>query len=247
MSPVGINGVVDWTNVARHVGTLGLPGLHPGLKEVIQVLVPNVWYSPLIEVNLVLVDHLCLLGGTSHGYSLFLTVSNLAGRASIQRRLNAMKSLWEMKFRSCPQISAYTVSADIWHTCSSHVNSLAIDMMKRKGYIRSSGGVTQCSAYTKAKIIHLPFWQHFSKPNQVISCIHSDIISPFPNSLGGAAYIIPFLDAPSRQCYNFTIPHKSLGLACLQSHKLESKNIFENKIKFFQSDWGGRYTSYSFN
>jgi len=81
-----------------------------------------------------------------------------------------------------------------------------------------------------------------------LELIHSDLAGPMATtSLGGAKYFLLFIDDYSRYTTVYTIRNKSAVIDCFRNYKAEVENQYSQKIKRFQSDGGGEYTSTAFS
>lgn len=153
-----------------------------------------------------------------------------------------IKPLADAGFSLCSVIGAYGFG---WHLASPFRPSQPI-CSKRYGLwgiLKSLGSVSYRPSCNKSQITWPPFSPHFPKSSQILSCIHTNIMSPFPNSFEGAFHIICFINKASRICSILTISHNLAAFSCFKKYKATSENLFENKIKFLRSDRGGSYTS----
>jgi transposase InsO family protein len=103
-----------------------------------------------------------------------------------------------------------------------------------------------CESCQLGKSKQLPFVESTRCTFAPLELIHSDVwISPIP-SLSGCKYYAIFVDDYSRFTWLYPILNKSEVYQCFVTFKLLVENQFDTKIKQFQSDNGGEYTSIQF-
>lgn len=69
--------------------------------------------------------------------------------------------------------------------------------------------------------------------------------SPVP-SINGYRYYVVFIDNYSRFSWIYPMHHKSETFECFVKFKCLAENLLSKKIKSFQSDGGGEFTSNQF-
>lgn len=78
--------------------------------------------------------------------------------------------------------------------------------------------------------------------------MHSDVCGPMRHaSLGGARYLVTFIDNESRWCEVFMIEQKSDVLNAFKTYKAAAETFTGRKIKMLQSDNGREYCSNEFS
>jgi transposase InsO family protein len=103
-----------------------------------------------------------------------------------------------------------------------------------------------CKACQLGKSKQLPFVESTRCTLGPLELIHSNLwTSPIP-STSGCKYYVLFVDDYSRFTWLYPILNKSELFQCFVKFKLLVENLFTTKIKQFQSDNGGEYTSKQF-
>ena len=85
------------------------------------------------------------------------------------------------------------------------------------------------------------------KTSRVLQLVHSDLCGPMQiDSLGGAKYVVTFIDDFTRFSKVYFIRYKSEMIDCFIEFKRKIENFTGEKISKIKSDGGGEYTSKEF-
>ena len=84
------------------------------------------------------------------------------------------------------------------------------------------------------------------KALQLLELIHSDLVGPLPNSLGGSTHFITFIDDLSRFTSITFLKAKSEALEQFKIFNAWTENQTQKSIKSLRSDNGGEYISKNF-
>ena len=93
----------------------------------------------------------------------------------------------------------------------------------------------------------LPFQPSISISSFPLELVHFDVWGYSPtSSLSGARFYVTFIDDFSRYCWFSPLQSKSQVFDVFQNFKSLVENMFDRKIKSFQYDGGGEFTSTRF-
>ena len=103
-----------------------------------------------------------------------------------------------------------------------------------------------CKGCAKGNNTKKTFPSSESKAKGILEIIHSDVCGPMSsNSLSGYAYYF-FIDDFSRKTWVYFMKNKDEVFSKFKEFKALIENHTEKKIKTFQSDNGGEFTSNEF-
>lgn len=244
---VPISGAFEGANSANFIGSVVIPGCQ-GDKQV-NVIIDGVLYCPSLKANLLSIGQLGDGGCSFDGDDKMLTVKGLPGGTSITG-IRSGTGLYTIQVS--PQIpeSCHLATADIWHSRLGHLNYSAIRHLQKEGHIKSTpvsmNQDSTCVVCQKSKITRRPFPSHFPIASLPLFRIHSDVKGPLPTSMGGASYIVSFIDDFSRYATVYIMKSKSDVLSCFDRYKKRVENLLEKKVKILRSDRGGEYMSNDF-
>ena len=92
-----------------------------------------------------------------------------------------------------------------------------------------------------------PHSLHYETIHQPLELVHTDICGPMPEkSLGGSQYFITFVDDCTCKVWAYWLKSKDEALETFARWITELENRSGHKVKIFQSDNGGEYTSKAF-
>jgi len=87
-----------------------------------------------------------------------------------------------------------------------------------------------------------------TRASQPFQLVHSDLMGPFPTkSLGGASYVLTFIDDFGRMPFGYLLEHKDQTFDRFKNFKSLVENQSRFKIKMLRYDNGGEYNSNEFN
>jgi hypothetical protein len=137
----------------------------------------------------------------------------------------------------------------VWHQRLGHPSAYIFQHLLRHQHLPLVGPVNSfrvCESCQLGKSNQLPFSKSIRSSTSPLETIHSDVWTSLVSSLSGCKFYVLFIDEFSRFTWLYPIINKSDVFACFMKFKLLVKNIFSTKIKYFQSDNGGEYTSNQF-
>lgn len=140
-----------------------------------------------------------------------------------------------------------------WHRRFGHLNYQSLCKMRDgavKGMTFSDAaiGLSNCKICAEGKQVRLPFETSKSKTSKVLDLVHSDLIGPMETqSIGGARFILTFVDDFSRKVFVFFLRKKSQVFETFVDFKTFVENQTERKIKILRTDNGLEYLSNAFD
>ena len=169
--------------------------------------------------------------------------------------------------------TALLASLGLWHRRLAHVNTAGIKSMADHGVVKGirykPTPLSDCVGCILGKSHRSPIPKSSpSRASRVLELVHSDVLGPVEvPSVGGARYIITFIDDYSNWTVGYTMRNKSESLARFKDYKayaerhtnqaLERLQVNEYrstgddstdpmKLKILRSDNGGEYLSNEF-
>lgn len=138
----------------------------------------------------------------------------------------------------------------LWHRRLGHLNRGSMDLL-RKGLAEGLEGCTIERKRGKicglGKSSKLPFKGEGKRASGLLNLIHSDICGPMSvNSIGGARYMLTFIDDYSRKKFVYFIKEKSQAAQTFEQFKARVENKLNGKIKIFRTINGKEYINSTF-
>ena len=140
----------------------------------------------------------------------------------------------------------------IWHEKLDHIGFHKMKDLKdlEKDIDFTIGNLktlSKCEACLYGKQFRKKFRNNQAKRAlQLLELIHSDLVGPLPNSLGGSRYFVTFIDDLSRLSSISFLKAKSEALEQFKIFKAWTENQTQKSIKSLRSDNGGEYISKNF-
>ncbi|CAI7828014.1 unnamed protein product [Closterium sp. NIES-54] len=160
-------------------------------------------------------------------------------------------------YRRSPE---HRASEDIWHARMGHPSNTVLNNTIRAGVLdkdsllltdgselRRARGT--CFICPKADLPHRPFVSHHnpSAPAYTpLEKVYSDILYNRKRGQGAYSYTITFIDAATRYVWHLNLPSKDMAFEAFVAWLLVAERESGMKLKSFQSDGGGEYTSQRF-
>lgn len=136
---------------------------------------------------------------------------------------------------------------ELWHKRLGHLN---YDSMRRMrdgavtGIDFESGaiGLFNCEVCAEGKQHRLPFEESHSTTEDVLELVHSDVAGPMETvSIGGARYMLTFIDDYSRKNFLYFLKRKSDVYQTFLEFKAFVENQTGKKLKTLRTDKGTEY------
>lgn len=140
------------------------------------------------------------------------------------------------------------VAGHLWHQCLAHANSKTLQYLQTQNKIHCNAQFhnVYCSCQM-SKSTALPFPLSKSSSNIVLERIHCDVWGPSPiHSFQNFKYYVVFVD--NCICYSWLHPmrNKSDFFDIFLIFQKQVENQFDSRIKIFQCDGVGEFTSHKF-
>jgi hypothetical protein len=205
----------------------------------------------LLSIHKFCVDNKCWFILTD---SNFFVKDNLTGQTLLQGP--SKDGLYPIQFsKSVNKVKKFaaflgvSASSRTWHSRLGHPAPPIFNKIKHLAKLpitSSSSPESLCEPCLLAKSKCLPFSASNNVTREPLEIIHSDLwSSPIP-SINGCHYYVVFIDNHSRFTWIYPLHHKSETFACFVKFKSLVENLLSKKIKSFQSDGGGEFTSNQF-
>ena len=105
-----------------------------------------------------------------------------------------------------------------------------------------------CEPCLLGKMTKTPFAKSCERASDLLELVHSDVCGQMSTTArGGYEYFITFTDDLSRYGYIYLMKHKSEAFENFKEFLNKVQNQLGKKIKFLQSNRGGKYMSHEFD
>ena len=212
----------------------------------------NVLVVPKIKKNLLSVsklidDNACSFEFNSSGFVIKDSKQQIVAKGHRQGNLFALE---EGKIEALAAVNAKGVSSDIWHARLGHPNYAFLKSLENKKVINVTKWLTKdtiCTSCQLGKRCKLSFNKSESISKFPLQKIHSDLWGPAPTvSSQKFQYYVIFIDDFTRYTWLYPLKYKSEFYSCFLKFQAFAENHFDRKIKTFQCDGGGEFTSNDF-
>lgn len=113
-------------------------------------------------------------------------------------------------------------------------------------HIKAINSSSLCHSCCISKSHRLPYSSSTSECSSPLNIVHTDLWGPSPvTSRNGYKYYVTFIYQFSRYTWIHLLKNKSDVHSVFRQFKLLVENLFSNKIKILQSDWGGQFQALS--
>lgn len=245
---VPIDGAFGTGDSAEYMGTIVGPGILKG--KTVNVMISNVLFCPTLKANLISLGQLSDEGCSWTGNEKTLRIEGFPDGISICGHRLSSCGLYEIQVSPRLPDFCHIARTEKWHARFAHLNYTSIRHLMKKGLIKASsvegGHDDSCVIFQKSKISRAPFPSRFPIATPPLFRIHSDVMGPLPSSVGGAHYIVSFIDDHTRLATIYIMKCKSEVLSCFDHYKRKMENVLQRRIKFLRSDRGGEYMSEDF-
>ncbi|CAI7900531.1 unnamed protein product [Closterium sp. NIES-53] len=154
----------------------------------------------------------------------------------------------------------HRASEDIWHARMGHPsntvlnNTIRAGVLDKDSLLLTDGSELQrargtCFTCPEADLPHRPFTSHHnpSAPAYApLEKVYSDILYNREPGQGAYSYTITFIDAATRYVWHLNLPSKDMAFEAFMAWLPVAERESGVKLKSFQSDGGGEYTSQRF-
>ncbi|KAL1218709.1 Retrovirus-related Pol polyprotein from transposon RE1 [Cardamine amara subsp. amara] len=229
-----------------HVGSTVL-NTTSGSIPLSDVLVCPSMQKSLLSVSKLCEDYPCgVFFDANHVYIIDLNTQKVVTRGPRRDNLYVLENAKFAAFYSNRQIAT---SDMIWHQRLGHANFQILQLLKNNKAISINKSSTTfiCEPCQMGKSSQLPFYYSESSVMEPFDRLHCDLwgLSPVVSNQG-FKYCAVFIDELSRYSWMFPLKAKSDFCDVFIGFQKQVENQFRTKIKVFQSDGGGEFTSTRF-
>lgn len=164
----------------------------------------------------------------------------------IANRKSNLYYIEEQKRETVSAISEKQVDLWLWHERLGHLDVKdLVKLLNKSGVnVKMSDAVKlyDCNVCMSGKMSSLPFSNSKGPYDEKLKIIYSDVVGPMQHdAIGGAKYIVTFIQDHTRWCEVYLLSKKSEVLTVFKIYKNYVENLTSKKIKHLQTDGGGEY------
>lgn len=245
------DGIKAANNSRMEVKSTGNCNLNIGEKY---VQVTDVLHVPNLSANLLSVYKIVCQGNTVVFDANGCHIYNSDGKemATCKPENGTYKIRAKPRLGNCMVAKSNESNSLLWHRRCGHVSLQKLKKMRDEAVLGISfndngDDIHRCMVCAMGKQYRQPFPSSTFRANQVLEKVHSDLCGPMrTRSIGGAFYILTFIDDYSRKTFVYFLKEKSQVLDAFMIFKTLMENQTEKRIKILRTDGGGEYTSKDF-
>ncbi|KAH9726512.1 hypothetical protein KPL70_008282 [Citrus sinensis] len=139
-------------------------------------------------------------------------------------------------------------STMMWHLKLGHMSEQSLKILSERKLLPGLKSVSLpfCEHCVISKEYSLKFSRSIARSKYILDLIHSDVWESPDISMGGAKYMVTFIDDYSRRCWVYLIKKKSDVFPVFKEYKARVELESGKKIKCLRTDNGGEYTDGEF-
>ncbi|KAH9651797.1 Integrase catalytic domain-containing protein [Citrus sinensis] len=139
-------------------------------------------------------------------------------------------------------------STMMWHLKLGHMSEQGLKILSERKLLPGLKSVSLpfCEHCVTSKQYRLKFSRSIARSKCILDLIHSDVWESPDISMGGAKYMVTFIDDYSRRCWVYPIRKKSDVFLVFKEYKMRVELESSKKIKCLRTDNGGEYTDGEF-
>ncbi|KAH9701426.1 hypothetical protein KPL71_024990 [Citrus sinensis] len=139
-------------------------------------------------------------------------------------------------------------STMMWHLKLGHMSEQGLKILSERKLLPRLKSVSLpfCEHCVTSKQHRLKFSRSIARSKCILDLIHSDVWESPDISMGGAKYMVTFIDDYSRRCWVYPIKKKSDVFPVFKEYKVRVELESGKKIKCLRTDNGGEYTDGEF-
>ncbi|KAH9754149.1 Integrase catalytic domain-containing protein [Citrus sinensis] len=139
-------------------------------------------------------------------------------------------------------------STMMWHLKLGHMSEQGLKILSERKLLPGLKSVSLpfCEHCVTSKQHRLKFSRSIARSKCILDLIHSDVWESPDISMGGAKYMVTFIDDYSRRCWVYQIKKKSDVFLVFKEYKARLELESGKKIKCLRTDNGGEYTDGEF-
>ncbi|CAH9126696.1 unnamed protein product [Cuscuta epithymum] len=206
----------------------------------------SVFHVPHIKFNLLSIQKLCADNNcvVIFDKNSFFVKDKISGKVLLEAPSHG--HLYPVSLRSQPPfaLSSLALSGPIWHRRLGHCGTSILRTLQSQHHICSSSSFSHdCISCRLGKSQRLPFMDASHNSTMPLQLIHSDVWqSPVLSNLGFKYYVC-FIDDFSRYTWLYPMRTKAEVFLHFKNFKALVENLFNTRIKIFQSDGGGEFVN----
>ncbi|KAH9669265.1 hypothetical protein KPL70_021724 [Citrus sinensis] len=139
-------------------------------------------------------------------------------------------------------------STMMWHLKLGHMSEQGLKILSERKLLPGLKSISLpfCEHCVTSKQHRLKFSRSIARSKCILDLIHSDVWESPDISMGGAKYMVTFIDDYSRRCWVYPIKKKSYVFLVFKEYKARVELESGKKIKCLRTDNGGEYTDGEF-
>lgn len=215
------------------------------------VPVKDILHVPGLTANLLSVSHIASNGNSVLFNVNGCTISNSKNEIVAQcKPENGVYKFFTGSDGACMQ-TKQKETAITWHRRLGHIGYQRMQQMRNAvngiEFNEDDAEIKRCITCAQGKQARIPFEASQSKSENILELIHTDLMGPMEaNSMGGAKYVLTFVDDYTKKVFVFFLKAKSETFDAFRRFKNFIEKQMERKIKTLRSDNGTEYRSKEF-
>ncbi|KAH9673800.1 hypothetical protein KPL70_018239 [Citrus sinensis] len=139
-------------------------------------------------------------------------------------------------------------STMMWHLKLGHMSEQGLKILSERKLLPGLKSISLpfCEHCVTSKQHRLKFSRSIARSKCILNLIHSDVWESPDISMGGAKYMVTFIDDYFRRCWVYLIKKKSDVFPVFKEYKARVELESGKKIKCLRTDNGGEYTDGEF-
>ena len=226
-----------------HTGNALLKTSHGNLKLKDVLVVPKLRKN-LLSISQLTHDNVSLFAFDANGFVIKDQNQRTLAKGHKKGQLYALD---EAQALALAAIKTPSAPSTLWHQRMGHPHSRLLQVLYSKKVLNISSWLNKnsiCTSCQLGKRCKLSFYDSKNHCQFPLEKIYCDLWGPVPIfSMQHFKYYVIFVDDCTRYTWLFPLKHKSDFYECFLKFQKLVENQFERKIKIFQSDGGGEFTS----
>ena len=223
--------------------------------------IEDVYYSPLINKNLISIGNLIkqnykILFNTNHNKSYVTIYDKYQNKiANIISNANNTFNIWLSTQRiflhdnntrnTNDEINYINMKIpdklNLWHRRFSH-----FDIKSIKNKLLKTDIKLKCPLCAQSKIKNKPYSKNINTTKHIFELLHLDLVGPLPESIHGNKYFFTILDDYSRYGWVLFLKGKDYTFPAFYKWFNNVKNLYNTRIKYLRSDNGTEFRNNNF-
>lgn len=215
-----------------------------------EINISDVLFVPQLSANLLSVHQIASKGNTVVFNTDGCTVYNTENKKLVH--CEAENGVYKLHTNSEQCLISKSVDTAVtWHRRFGHLNYQSLNRLK--GVVSGMNfndekNRISCETCAMGKQSRQPFATSASQAKNLIALIHSDLCGPMETqSIGGAKYILTFIDEYSKKVFVYFLKHKSDVLGKFIEFKVMIECQTERRVKIMRTDNGREYVNEEFD